>query len=147
MVCLAWLTGCLLRLYRGTAGRHYIAVTLCTNYNTVTTFRATTWPCFYLCHVDHYGLVLLFAVQVHNSLLQQFWPQLSHFIDSHILAVLAGLWRHLRWLIYFRIYWCAQAFWSCTQTTKCAFGTYKGKFNQMYWHWTVQMGKQYNNSY
>ena len=106
IVCLSWLTGCLLRLYRGTAERDNNVVILCNNYDIVTTFGANTRTCFYLCHVDYYVLVWLFVVQVHDSLFQQVSLELSYLIDLLILAVLAGLLRHLRQLIYFRIYWC-----------------------------------------
>ena len=105
IVCLSWLTGCLLRLYRGTAERDNNAVLLCNNYDIVTTFGANTRTSFYLCHVDYYDLVWLFVVQVHDSLFQQVSLELSYLIDLLILAVLAGLLRHLRQLIYFRIYW------------------------------------------
>ena len=106
IVCLSWLTGCLLRLYRGTAERNNNAVILWNNYDIVTTFGANTRTCLYFCHVDYYVLVWLFIVQLHNSFLPQLSLELSHLIDLLILAVLAGLLRHLRQLIYSRIYWC-----------------------------------------
>ena len=106
IVCISWLTGCLLRLYRGTAERDNNSVILCNNYDIVTTFGANTRTCSYLCHVDYYDLVWLFVVQVHDSLFQQVSLELSYLIDLLILAVLAGLLRHLRQLIYSRIYWC-----------------------------------------
>ena len=105
IVCLSWLTGCLLRLYRGTAERDNNAVLLYNNYDIVTTFEANTRTCFYLCRVDYYDSEWLFVVQVHDSLFQQVSLELSYLIDLLILAVLAGLLRHLRQLIYFRICW------------------------------------------
>ena len=105
IACLSWLTGCLLRLYRGTAERNNNAVILWNNYDIVTTFGANTRTCLYFCHVDYYVLVWLFIVQVHNSFLSQLSLELSHLIDLLILAVLTSLLRQLRQLIYFRIYW------------------------------------------
>ena len=89
-----------------TAKRDNIAVILCNNYDPVTTFGSNTRTCLYLCHVDYYILVWLFIVQLHNSFLPQLSLELSHLIDLLILAVLTGLLRQLRQLIYFRIYWC-----------------------------------------